>query len=308
MTLTADPLDTLLRAAVRDRVHSGAVWAIGDASGILAEGAAGPRTGPDTEFELAGLGRILDVWPAVGALVGEGALQLHTPLGGYLTELAGHPLAGVTAHHLLTHTAGLRGPAHDGLDRGGAGDTDGGHAGGRALLLRTVPHRPPSEAVEYSDRAAAVLGHLVEHLSGRPPARLAAERIWQPLGMTRTRVRRPSAGAADPGVCSVINDLARFLRHLLGPDPEPFGAAWVRDSLRIRTGELAPPRGLFWHPAAGTHRRQDLWVHHGPAGSGVWISPTQARWAVLLTGRSEGPGGREASDRVREDFRTAAFH
>ncbi|MCB5164106.1 beta-lactamase family protein [Streptomyces bambusae] len=292
MTLTADPLDSLLRAAVRDRIHPGAVWAVGDAGATLTEGAAGAGMGPDTAFELAGLGQVLDVWPAVGTLVGDGDLQLHTPLGAYLGELSGRPLAGVTSHHLLTHTAGLRDSA----------------AGPPVPLLHTALHRAPSETVEYSDRAARILGHLVERLSGRPADRLAAERVWQPLGMTRTGPRRTAPGAdGPPGIRSVLGDLTRFLRHLLGPDPVPFGAAWVRESLRIRTGELAPPRGLFWRPAAGTHRRQDIWVHHGPAGSGLWLSPAQSRWAVLLTGRGDGPRDRAAAARVRETFRAAAF-
>ncbi|KMS72653.1 hypothetical protein ACM01_21685 [Streptomyces viridochromogenes] len=40
-------------------------------------------------------------------------------------------------------------------------------------------------------------------------------------------------------------------------------------------------RGLFWHPAPGATAEQDVWVRYGFTGTGMWISPTKNRWAVL---------------------------
>ncbi|GAA3104068.1 hypothetical protein GCM10017687_14300 [Streptomyces echinatus] len=61
-----------------------------------------------------------------------------------------------------------------------------------------------------------------------------------------------------------------------------FGSEWITRSLTIQTGELRPTRGLFWHPSPGTTTEEDVWVHYGFTGTGMWISPTKDRWACSL--------------------------
>ncbi|MCC0094216.1 beta-lactamase family protein [Streptomyces flavotricini] len=133
--------------------------------------------------------------------------------------------------------------------------------------------------------AHAALTRLAEHLTGSPLAELAATRVWHPLGMTGT-------GFADGALHAPPADLARFLSHLLSPAEHPLPRAWVAESLRIRTGELTPARGLLWHPAP-----------HGTWSYGetptVWISPRLHRWALLHPARSQGS--------LRTTFREAAF-
>ncbi|MET9573420.1 hypothetical protein ACFYNW_05310 [Streptomyces virginiae] len=271
MTLLSDQAD-----AVRTLVESadpGAVWAVG--------GPDGPQAcsdGADEVFDVGGLTAVLALWPAVGTLVDEGALRLHTPLAAYGDEAASGTPAGTTAHHLLTRP------------------------GGTAALTR-----------------------LVEHLAGSTLAEVAAARVWNPLGMTRTRL-------ADGTLRAPLADLALFLRHLLRPSapsaptapraggaagaasaasaasaanetndpdhasgPQPLTRAWTAESLRIRTGELTPARGLLWHPAP-----HGVWTHHAPTdpGPAVWISPRHHRWAVLLPAAA-GP--------LRTTFREAVF-
>ncbi|MCZ1019004.1 serine hydrolase [Streptomyces albulus] len=53
-------------------------------------------------------------------------------------------------------------------------------------VLHEALHRPPGETVEYTDRAALVLGYLAAYLSGQRLDQLAATRIWRPLEMTET--------------------------------------------------------------------------------------------------------------------------
>ncbi|QHC26263.1 serine hydrolase domain-containing protein [Streptomyces sp. GS7] len=347
MTLDIDSIDKLLHNGVRDNVYPGAVWAIGDATGTQANGAIGllDPTQPDqpmrldTIFDVASLTKILAVWASIGTLVEDGKLQLNEPLGNFWPEVTGHQLSEVTTHHLLTHTAGL--PLRANLKNLYGTDAQDIRDG----VLHEALHRPPGEAVEYTDRAALVLGHLAEHISGQKLDQLAHTRIWRPLGMAETSfgplpscsVKRcaptemnEAAGlhlkgiAHDfsarllDGVCgiagvfSVLDDLAVFLRHMLDPAVAPeapgFGPDWVTESLRIHTEEMTPERGLFWHPAPGTDpATDDIWVHYGFTGTGMWISPANSRWAVLLTNKLYYTRDREPLTAVRNAFRAAAF-
>ncbi|WP_330333987.1 beta-lactamase family protein [Streptomyces sp. NBC_00536] len=141
--------------------------------------------------------------------------------------------------------------------------------------------------------SCATLGGIAEHLTGRPLADLAATRVWHPLGMVRTAL------TGSGRLHSTVEDLSRFLRHLLAGPDQPLTRAWITESLRIRTGELTPARGLLWHPAPGTDRRQDTWTHHGPGGADLWVSPLRGRWALLLAPTADAP--------ARGAFRAAAF-
>ncbi|MDX2293016.1 MULTISPECIES: serine hydrolase domain-containing protein [Streptomyces] len=341
-----DRIEALLDEGVRDKVYPGAVWAVGDSAGVRATGATGVldpdepdvRMRPDTVFDAASLTKILAVWASIGALWEDNVLDLDAPLGTFWDEVTGHPLSAVTARQLLTHTAGL--PLRAQLKNLYGTDP----AGIRRGVLHEALNRPPGEAVEYTDRAALILGYLAEHLSGQPLDQLSETRTWHPLGMNTTHFGplpahlaarcAPTELAQDTGthlkgtahdfsarllggVCgiagtfTVLDDLAVFLRYMLDHTTAPagagFGAEWSAHSLTAQTGGLQPERGLFWHPAPGTTEEQDVWVHYGFTGTGMWISPTQDRWAVLLTNKLYYTRDRQPLTDVRNAFRELAF-
>ncbi|MFJ9158104.1 serine hydrolase domain-containing protein [Streptomyces griseoviridis] len=346
MTYSTDRIEALLNEGVRNKVYPGAVWAVGDATGTRAHGATGvldpdepnmPMQA-DTVFDAASLTKILAVWASIGALWEEGKLDLDAPLGASWSEVDGHPLGTVTARHLLTHTAGA--PLRAQLKNLYGTDPQDIRDG----VLHEALHRPPGEAVEYTDRAALILGYLAEYLSGRRLDELATERTWQPLGMHSTRFGPLPAEIATRcapteldqdtdthlkgiahdfsarllgGVCgiagafTVLDDLAVFLRYLLDTSTSlgraGFGPDWIRQSLTVQTGTLEPVRGLFWHPAPGTHPADDIWVHYGFTGTAMWISPEQGRWAVLLTNKLYYTRERQPLTDVRNTFRGLAF-
>lgn len=94
---------------------------------------------------------------------------------------------------------------------------------------------------------------------------------------------------------------------MLAPTQAAFGPTWIADSLRIRTGQLTPARGLFWHPAPDTELGEDIWIHYGFTGTGMWISPKQQRWAILLTNKLYFTRDRELLAIARDAFRALAF-
>ncbi|MFD5477057.1 serine hydrolase domain-containing protein [Streptomyces hawaiiensis] len=339
-------IEQLLNEGVRDKVYPGAVWAVGDSAGTSAHGTTGVLDPDepdmpmlrDTVFDAASLTKVVAVWSSIGALWEEGRLDLDVPLNDFWPEVAGHPLGAVTAHQLLTHTAGV--PLRAQLKNLYGTDPQDVRDG----VLHEALHRPPGEAVEYTDRAALILGYLAEHLSGQRLDRLATERIWQPLSMTSTRFGPLPAEIAArcapteldqdndthlkgvahdlsarllgevcgiAGAFTVLDDLALFLRHMLDTSTSlgqaGFGPAWTRQSLTVQSGTLEPVRGLFWHPAPGTHPDDDIWVHYGFTGTGMWISPQRGRWAVLLTNKLYYTRDRQPLTDVRNAFRALAF-
>jgi CubicO group peptidase (beta-lactamase class C family) len=347
LDLDIDRISRLVGEGVRDKVYPGAVWAVGDPSGNMAIGAPGVLDPDrpdepmrhDTVFDVAGLTEILAVWSSIGSLVEDGKLHLDEQLGDFWSEVSGHPLGRVNTRHLLTHTVGV--PARTNLMNLYGTDPRDIRDG----VLCEAVRRPPGEAVEYTDRAALILGYLAEELSGQSLDVLAATGVWQPLGMTRTcygPLPDEAAARCAPtelddstgarlrgtaqclsaqllgGVCgisgvfSVLPDLAAFLRHMLQPRQDGgqpgFGPAWIQESLRIQTGDLAPACGLFWHPAPGTvPGTDDIWVHYGSTGTGAWLSPKQGRWAVLLTNKLYYSRDHGPLIHVRNAFRSLAF-
>ncbi|MFF6874673.1 serine hydrolase domain-containing protein [Streptomyces sp. NPDC012474] len=346
MTYDSDRIEALLEEGVRDKVYPGAVWAVGDRTGIGAQGTTGVldpdqpdvpmRT--DTVFDAASLTKILAVWSSIGALWEDGTLDLDQPLRTIWPEVTGHPLGAVTTRQLLTHTAGV--PLRAQLKNLYGTNAEDIRSG----VLHEQLHRLPGEAVEYTDRAALILGYLAEHLSSQPLDQLATTRTWHPLGMNSTRFGPLPAEIAArcapteldqdtdthikgiahdfsarllggvcgiAGVFTILDDLNAFLRYMLDTATAPgragFGLSWTSESLTIQTGALQPARGLFWHPAPGSDPADDIWVHYGFTGTGMWISPTKDRWAVLLTNKLYYTRDRGPLTDVRNAFRELAL-
>ncbi|MFD9415939.1 hypothetical protein ACFWC9_14710 [Streptomyces goshikiensis] len=163
------------------------------------------------------------------------------------------------------------------------------------LSLHTplTPHGPTTHQLLTRGAADGLpdLVRLVEGLCGAPVADCAAELVWRPLGMTRTA---PGPGPDAP-LRAPLADLGRFLVHLLSPVDHPVTRAWTAESLRIRTGELTPARGLLWHPGP-----YGVWSYGD--GPSLWISPRLNRWAALVPGRGDAD-----SAALRTAFREAVF-
>lgn len=336
-------LAALVEAGVHEQIFPGAAWAVGTvdhhamgAAGRLTPDPSSAAIQVDTLFDIASLTKIISVWSLIGRLVKRNRLRLDSRLVDVLPGTAGYALAPVTIFQLLTHTAGL--PLRARL-RASYGDVYDDIVRG---VLREPLEGIPGRAVEYTDRAALILGLVIERLLGMPLDVALAEHVLRPLGMAATgygpvaprhgQLVAPTeycdvagahlAGTVHDfstrllgGVCGIsglfsnVPDLRRFLRAMLTPGShgEVFDADWVRESLTVRTGSLNPSRGLFWHPAAGTGAQDDVWCHLGFTGTAMWLSPRRGRYAVLLTNKLYYTREFDRINDIRRDFMRCAF-
>ena len=310
-------------------------------AGLLDPGDPSLPMRADTLFDLASLTKIIAVWSTVGMLWEQARLDLDDPLAKHLPDAVGFPLGAVTIRQFLTHTSGV--PLRANLRASYGTDSEAVRLG----VLREAMRRPAGEAVEYTDRSALILGFLAEQLTDRRLDDVARDEIWTPLAMSATRygpLPADLAGRCAPtefdeeagahvrgsvhdysgrllGVCGISGtfsnapDLSRFLRYVLNPTapadsaasatpsaPVGFGRRWISESLRLHTGDLHPARGLFWVAAD-----QDIWYHYGFTGTGMWVSPTRDRWALLLTNKLYYSRDRGPMAEVRNAFRRIVF-
>lgn len=165
----------------------------------------GEAVGPDSLFQVASLSK----WfTAVGvmALVQDGVLDLDAPVARYLTRWSLPPgprdSSGVTVRRLLSHTAGLDdGLGYQGFDSAAdvqsleasltlARDASEGASG--AVRVATEP----GSAWAYSGGGYTLLQLLVEEVTGRSFSDYMRDRIFRPIGMTRTTFDHGEASAA----------------------------------------------------------------------------------------------------------------
>jgi len=147
--------------------------------------------GARTDFRLASVTKQLTA-AAIVLLVRDGRLRYDEPL----TEaLPGFPPYGqaITVRHLLTHTSGL--PDYEQLmdeaeTRGAAAWTHERQIRDDEVLgllkQATEGRFAPGSGWAYSNSGFVVLGLVAARAAGRPFPDVLRERIFQPLGMTRT--------------------------------------------------------------------------------------------------------------------------
>ncbi|MFN2590487.1 MAG: serine hydrolase domain-containing protein, partial [Actinomycetota bacterium] len=167
----------------------------GAAVGVFAEGrtievAAGVvnlRTGveatPDTVFELGSIGKS---WTATALmqLVDEGLADLDVPIRTYLPDFrVADPdvSATVTLRHLLSHTSGIDGDHFE--DTGRGDDCLERYVASCASLGQT---HPMGDTMSYCNTGYSIIGRIIEVLTDKVWDDAMRERLFEPLGLTRT--------------------------------------------------------------------------------------------------------------------------
>jgi CubicO group peptidase (beta-lactamase class C family) len=251
---------------------------------------------------------------ALLSFVEQGKLRLDEPIGIYLKGLDPQ-IAALTPHQLLTHTAGLTdesvmdGPHDDLALAAGVRDMN-------ASWLFTKP----GKIYSYANPGYWIAGCACEELSGKAYADLMNERLFNPLGMSRTTLRpmvamtwplalghevrggepvviRPQADNASTRpagqMYSSVLDLARFTAVLMD-EGRLEGKQVLPLSLitRLTTPYVARP-GDGGHYGYGLGISQErgvrLWQHAGSRsgyGSTIRMAPDHKTAVIIITNRS----------------------
>jgi CubicO group peptidase (beta-lactamase class C family) len=125
---------------------------------------------------------------AVLLLAQRGALSLEDPIVRYLPELSASA-KGISIRHLIHHTGGLR-DYMELLELRGRQQTD---TVTREETLEILARQRSANtaagvAYEYSNTGYFLLSVIVERVSGKSLASFSAENIFEPLGMSDTRI------------------------------------------------------------------------------------------------------------------------
>ncbi|HEV8408493.1 MAG TPA: serine hydrolase domain-containing protein, partial [Sphingomicrobium sp.] len=158
---------------------------------------------PDTLFQVGSISKLMNA-AVLHQFVQEGRLHLTDRISDLLPTVPLPPGNTIEVQHLLDHVAGLPGDA-PAFPEGG---------------LWTA--YAPGAHWHYSNTGYEILGKLNEHLGGKPLSRILKDRLFLPLGMSRSR-------GAITG-----EDRTLYAQGYEAADEEPFAlgiplapAAWV---------------------------------------------------------------------------------
>ncbi|WP_431231405.1 serine hydrolase domain-containing protein [Mycolicibacterium psychrotolerans] len=237
------------------------------------------------QFRLASVTKPLSARAAQVAIE-EGVVELDTP--------AGPP--GSTVRHLLSHASGL------------------------AMHSAELMAEPGKRRV-YSNYGFQVLAETIEQNTEIEFGRYLAEAVFEPLGMTASRLDGGAEAAGFGGV-STVADLAAFAADLLAP--KTVSAQLHEQAISVQfpglTGvlpgfgvqrpndwglgfEIRDDKSPHWTGFANSPR---TFGHFGQTGTFIWVEPELALSLVVLTDRDfdewAKPVWRAISDEVLREF------
>ena len=295
--------------------------------GVASVDTGGPVS-PDMLFRLGSTTKMFTASAVVGLAL-EGKIDLEAPVSRYVTGLD-ETIGKLTANQLLSHNAGLR----DEAPMFGSHDETALGSGIRAWKA-DVLFAAPGRIYSYSNPGFWLAGYLAEAVSGKPYADVIEERLFRPLGMTRSTLRptmamtwplaqghevkngkpeviRPAADntAAWPAgsIFSSALDLSRFViafmndgkldgKQVLSPK---LIAAISSPHSRIPGSEDSYGYGLRLSTSRGVR-----WVQHNGSragyGSAIRMAP-EKRFAVIIVANRTGSDLPKLADAVCDEM------
>lgn len=187
----------------------------------------------------------------VGMLLDDGKLKSpDEPVCTYIPGWCEGRRAKVTIRHLLTMTSGLPEMTTTGV--GYAADKN-------PFVIGLSPASEPGAAWAYSNEGAQLLSPLLDKAAGEPIQDYARRRLFEPLGMRKTRLHLDAKGHAwtYAEMQTTPREMARIGLLMLGggvwQGKRIVSEGWVAQSTQ-RSQALMPRYGLLW------------WLYDNPRG------------------------------------------
>jgi CubicO group peptidase (beta-lactamase class C family) len=285
-------------------------WMVVRDGQLLAEQYAGAM-GPDTLHLLMSVSKSI-VGILVGALAGQGVLNLDEQVTTYVPELERSGYRGATVRHLLDMRSGiafseeyLNSDAEVRVLEEAIGwaprRTPHVPSTLRGFLLTLRQAREHGGPYEYRSCETDVLGWVCEAAAGQRFPELAAELIWSRLGAdfdANIGIDAEGTGLFDGGISAALCDLARFgamiaQEGISMTNQQVVPAAWIEDSFaggpdsreafasspddtRMRGGMY---RNQFWFPWPDRQVLLCLGIH----GQMIYVDRTTGLVGVKLS-------------------------
>lgn len=233
----------------------------------------------------------------IGIALQEGRIKsLDEPVTRYIPELKGGGYDGATIRQVLQMRSGV--DYEERYDFANPGIAASNHE--NALVKNVVRFadagikvkrkQPPGQGWEYKTLDTAILGWLLERVSGGSTvAAYTAQRLWEPLGAEadgfyildgEPGVGREFSGA---GFNATLRDFGRIGQLMLNEGKGPGGrqivpAEWIRESTRP-TGGPGPGYGYQWWTVANSSAYQAV----GLQGQFIYVDPATRTVVVKLS-------------------------
>jgi CubicO group peptidase (beta-lactamase class C family) len=335
MTVAAPPRDIspLLDPIIAKHNVPGMVAAIIDADTILAQGASGVRRRGDAQkvtindrFHIGSDTKAMTA-TLCAILVEEGKLSWNRTLIDAFPDLKSkmhEQYRGVTLEQLLTNRGGMPGDIMSDPVWAKLWAFRGPAMGSRKLLLEAVvvnpPQAPPGEKYIYSNAGFSIAGHMAERAMNKSWEQLMQEKLFKPLGMTKSgfgapgnranlndprghssdgKAIEPGPGADNPAgigpggiVHCTVGDWAKFVGMHLGRKkilkPETFEKLHTPNG-DYAMGWIVGKRGWAKGPIISHAGTNTMWY------AVVWAAP-QDNFAVLVMCNQGGDSAAKACD------------
>lgn len=220
----------------------------------------------ETLFHQASISKTF-IWLLVLQLLEDGRLDLDRDVNAYLDfeipAAFGEP---ITMRHLMTHTSGF-------ADRWwGMESRNGSVAPFGQVLRQNVPERifRPGSTVAYSNYGAALAAYVVERITGQAFDTLVTERLFRPVGMTRSTFSQPPPAALAASLATNYRPASR--------EPMPFPVLAI------------PPAGTLAATPDDMGRYLAMLMRGGETDGGARVVPAAALEQAMTLQQPLAPG------------------
>lgn len=220
----------------------------------------------------------------VGIAQGDGLLDVEDKASEYIPEWVGTPAEDVRIRNLVSNDSGRHWDFqtdYQGLI--GAPDRT-------AFGVGLTQDAEPGTVWAYNNSAIQTLDAVLDAVLDQEPSEYAAERIFEPIGMTDSEMTHDGAGNTNMffGMQSTCRDMARFGHLFLNEGQwdgeEVVPADWVEAAVGAPSQDINAAYGYLWWlnrngPQPNTVAATDPNGEPGPDGQAVPGAPEDMYWA-----------------------------